>query len=92
MHYLTDRLPKPNYAPLKTKKIDKKRFLQTLAGYQEKDSQDECSQFESIRNSLPEIPYHLPKIKSEIVSNYDKDEIILSKKKNNNSIHKDREE
>lgn len=33
MHYLTDRLPKPNYAPLKTKKIEKHRFLQTLAGY-----------------------------------------------------------
>jgi len=92
MHYLTDRLPKPNYAPLKTKKIDKKRFLQTLAGYQEKDSQDEISQFENIRNSMPEIPYHLPKIKSEIVSNYDKDEIILSKKKNINSIYKDQDE
>ena len=23
LHYLTDRLPKPNYIPLKTKKIDK---------------------------------------------------------------------
>lgn len=23
MHYLTDKLPKPNYVPLKTKKIDK---------------------------------------------------------------------
>jgi len=33
MHYLTERLPKPNYAPLKTKKIDKYRFLSTLAGY-----------------------------------------------------------
>ncbi|EAR83720.2 plant dual-specificity MAP kinase kinase family domain protein (macronuclear) [Tetrahymena thermophila SB210] len=33
LHYLTDRLPKPNYEPLKTKRIDKRRFLQTLAGY-----------------------------------------------------------
>lgn len=30
LHYLTDRLPKPNYAPLKTKKIDRHKFLQTL--------------------------------------------------------------
>jgi len=27
MHYLTDRLPKPNYQPLKLRKIDKQRFL-----------------------------------------------------------------
>jgi len=33
MHYLTERLPKPNYAPLKTKKIEKYRFLSALAGY-----------------------------------------------------------
>jgi len=23
LHYLTDRLPKPNYIPLKTKKVDR---------------------------------------------------------------------
>lgn len=33
LHYLTDKLPKPNYAPLRTKKVDKYKFLQTLAGY-----------------------------------------------------------
>lgn len=33
IHYLTDRLPKPNYSPLKIKKIDKQRFMSTLAGY-----------------------------------------------------------
>ena len=27
LHYLTDRLPKPNYEPLKTKVIDKRRLL-----------------------------------------------------------------
>lgn len=27
LHYLTDRLPKPNYVPLKTKKIDRQKFL-----------------------------------------------------------------
>jgi len=84
IHYLTDRLPKPNYAPLKTKKIDKKRFLQTLAGYQDlNDSQNEGSN-ENIRNSMPEIPYHLPKIKGDNLSNYDKEELggIIRKKKN----------
>lgn len=31
MHYLTDRLPKPNYAPLKMQRVDKNYFIQTLA-------------------------------------------------------------
>ena len=35
LHYLTDRLPKPNYTPLKTKKMEKYQFLQTLAGYKD---------------------------------------------------------
>eukprot|EP00825_Cyclidium_porcatum_P029058 TRINITY_DN3113_c0_g1_i4.p1 TRINITY_DN3113_c0_g1~~TRINITY_DN3113_c0_g1_i4.p1 ORF type:complete len:631 (+),score=127.44 TRINITY_DN3113_c0_g1_i4:119-2011(+) len=35
LHYLTDRLPKPNYQPLKLRKIDKHQFLQTLACYRE---------------------------------------------------------
>lgn len=30
MHYLTERLPKPNYSPLKLKKIDRARFVQTI--------------------------------------------------------------
>jgi len=30
IHYLTDRLPKPNYLPLKTRKIEKSRFIQTI--------------------------------------------------------------
>lgn len=30
MHYLTERLPKPNYSPLKLKKIDRARFIQTI--------------------------------------------------------------
>jgi len=33
LHYLTDKLPKANYAPLKIRKVDKYRFLQTLEGY-----------------------------------------------------------
>ena len=35
LHYLTERLPKPNYSPLKTKKVDKQQFLATLAGHSE---------------------------------------------------------
>mmetsp|Transcript_11331 Transcript_11331/g.9725 ORF Transcript_11331/g.9725 Transcript_11331/m.9725 type:complete len:83 (+) Transcript_11331:266-514(+) len=35
LHFLTERLPKPNYTPLKTKKIDKQKFLQTLGGYKD---------------------------------------------------------
>ncbi|CAD8180687.1 unnamed protein product [Paramecium octaurelia] len=31
MHYLTDRLPKPNYNPIRMTKIDKQQFIQTLA-------------------------------------------------------------
>ena len=30
--YLTERLPKANYAPMRTRTMDKKKFLQTLAG------------------------------------------------------------
>ena len=30
-HYLTERLPKPNYSPLKTRKIDKQKYLMSLA-------------------------------------------------------------
>ena len=35
LHYLSDKLPKANYSPLKTKKVDRTKFLQTLAGYKE---------------------------------------------------------
>lgn len=34
LHYITDRLPKPNYQPLKLRKVDRQRFIQTLAGLQ----------------------------------------------------------
>lgn len=30
LHYLTERLPKANYTPLKLKKLDKGKFIQTL--------------------------------------------------------------
>ena len=35
LHFLTERLPKPNYLPLRTRKVDKHKFLQTLAGYRD---------------------------------------------------------
>ena len=35
LHFLTERLPKPNYTPMKIKKVDKHKFLQTLAGYKD---------------------------------------------------------
>ena len=67
IHYLTERLPKPNYAPLKTKKVEKNKFLQTLAGYKDVESQiNQDSQNNphniNIRNSAPDMKYHLPKI------------------------------
>ena len=92
MHYLTDRLPKPNYAPLKTKKIDKKSFLQTLAGYQNIDESQNEGSTENIRNSMPEIPYHLPKIKGDNLSNYDKEELVsIIRRKKNDEESRDRD-
>ena len=41
LHYLTDRLPKPNYAQARTKVLEKQKFLQTLAGYQSRDRHDD---------------------------------------------------
>jgi hypothetical protein len=35
LHFLTERLPKPNYAPLKIKKVEKHKFLQTLGGHKD---------------------------------------------------------
>ena len=38
LHYLTERLPEPNYSPLKLKKIEKRDFLQTLGGYKDPET------------------------------------------------------
>ena len=35
LHYLTERLPKANYTPIKTVILEKNKFLQTLAGYED---------------------------------------------------------
>ena len=72
-HYLTDKLPKPNYSPLKTKKIDKTRFLQTLAGH----SRPEMPHVDPHSYSVETLPRmknnsqdeHLPKIKGYHGSN-----------------------
>ena len=40
LHYLTDSLPKPNYAPLKTRRIEKAKFVQTLANNYPPDYND----------------------------------------------------
>lgn len=35
LHFLAERLPKANYTQVKIKKVDKNKFLQTLAGYKD---------------------------------------------------------
>jgi len=35
IHFLTDRLPKANYNPMKLRNVDRNKFLQTLAGYKD---------------------------------------------------------
>jgi len=32
LHYLTDKLPKPNYTPLRLRQLDRNRFVSTLKG------------------------------------------------------------
>jgi len=56
LHFLTERLPKPNYSPIKTRKVEKQKFLQTLAGY--KDSQNTSGVEEvGVRGSESVEPY-----------------------------------
>ena len=62
IHYLTDRLPKPNYLPLRTRKIDKQRFLQTLAGV--RDITYEKAEEQSMSPELGGKNLILPKIGS----------------------------
>ncbi|EAR99285.2 plant dual-specificity MAP kinase kinase family domain protein (macronuclear) [Tetrahymena thermophila SB210] len=82
LHYLTDRLPKPNYAPLKMKKIEKQRFLQTLAGYRgernaspmDDDEQSQASQIITQTQTQQQEKgqqqiLHLPKINPKVQKN-----------------------
>jgi NIMA (never in mitosis gene a)-related kinase len=56
LHFLTERLPKPNYIPIKTRKVEKHKFLQTLAGY--KDTSNNTSGMEeNVRGSESVEPY-----------------------------------
>lgn len=61
MHYLTERLPKPNYSPLKLKKIDKHKFIQTLAVPSTQEQQDEELDFKENHSAEYSIN-RLPKI------------------------------
>ncbi|CAD8089403.1 unnamed protein product [Paramecium sonneborni] len=78
MHYLTDRLPKPNYAPIKMMRIDKNSFIQTLAV--QKSSQENVE--DTLTNSNIE---HLPRIGRRLddsqIQSYDASSVI-SKKQN----------
>jgi hypothetical protein len=50
LHFLTERLPKANYTPVKIKKVEKHHFLSTLAGY--KDTSHNSSMIEdAVRGS-----------------------------------------
>ena len=46
IHFLTDRLPKANYTPLRTRQIDKTRFLATLAGYKNVSNESHLHAYE----------------------------------------------
>ena len=76
LHFLTERLPKANYTPLRTKKIDKHRFLQTLAGYKDTSSSHNIME-EAVRGSESVDSYkkdkehgrvYLPPVSKEIQS------------------------
>jgi NIMA (never in mitosis gene a)-related kinase 1/4/5 len=62
IHYLTDRLPKPNYTPLKTRKVDKQKFLQTLAGYPEAERHLRDSDMSQSPLLKDGVPLRLPQI------------------------------
>lgn len=63
MRFLTERLPKPNYSPMKLKKIDKNKFIQTLGlpsivdqhHHQDDESYYENNSAEYNSNKLPKI-------------------------------------
>lgn len=69
LHYLTERLPKANYTPLKTVTLEKQKFLQTLAGHE--DSNKSKADEPSVRGSesvgaiskKPLVKSSLPSIK-----------------------------
>ena len=61
MNHLTERLPKPNYTPLKLKKIDKHKFIQTLGIPSTLGQQDEDIEFND-NHSAEYSVNRLPKI------------------------------
>jgi len=58
LHYLTDRLPGPNYNPVKIRKVDKMKYMQTMGAKissVDDDSMNNESSFMKKNNELPKI-------------------------------------
>ena len=56
LHYLTDRLPGPNYNPVKIRKVDKMKYMQTMGAkiHENEDINNESS-FSKKTGDLPKI-------------------------------------
>lgn len=68
LHYLTDRLPAPNYNPMKVKKIDKIKYMQTMGAkinIGEEDSFFNENSFTKKNNGNPDLPKIMQKKKNE---------------------------
>lgn len=59
LHYLTDRLPAPNYNPVKIKKVDKSKYMQTMGakinGEEDSFLYDNSFSRKNNSNDLPKI-------------------------------------
>ncbi|CAD8105281.1 unnamed protein product [Paramecium sonneborni] len=83
MHYLTDRLPKPNYNPIRMTKIDKQQFIQTLAI--QKLNQENLEENHSLHVDF------LPRLNKRNEDSFDNSVVSKNNKKNDetdNIIHK----
>ena len=74
MHYLTERLPKPNYAPLKTKTIDKNKLLLTLSDSHENylKTNEEKNQNYMYSKKLPQMHIKKKNLNLNIIDNHQK--------------------
>ena len=58
LHYLTERLPAPNYNPVKIRKVDKLKYMQTMGAKissVDEDSMNNESSFIKNNSGLPKI-------------------------------------
>lgn len=58
LHYLTDRLPAPNYNPVKIRKVDKMKYMQTMGAKisnVDEESMNNESSFSKKNSDLPKI-------------------------------------